>query len=273
MRLFLFACLWVFCNGLSAQPEYHLLFQARSAYCKGDTAATIRLLETQLLRYPDSTNREMVFFALGRIHAQQGDSLKAQRAYEKVLSPIVFKPGKPVPDDTCNLFFHNAYNPYLLRAEACVALAHILARNQAYTKALDLLHRAEGEFQPYRTCGNGINMYRSSLSLDYATIYLAQGKTQAAQQRLLKYFDCPDGPSMKVANALKNLLLQRYSRVEIAGIFRKAIDNIHLDANGNTVCEIKGAGMTRRNTYSSLTPDALKVQLLKNPAWKLMMDL
>jgi tetratricopeptide (TPR) repeat protein len=272
-RLALYIFLFIhICSSLMAQSEYHLIFEAQKSYCAGDTISAIRQLKAQVDRYPNATNLEAILFVLGKTCLQIGDTAAAKRYFDKAFAIESSKSPMVIIQDTCGLFEGSFYSYNWIKAETCVALSRIAAHNKKYDVALNLLARAEGDFQPFRDCGNGILMYRSNRSFDYAKVYLAKGDTLAAQQRLLEYFDCRDGNYLQVTTMLKDLLLMRHTAKEITAVFQTAINNIKKDEAGNSICIISGLGMKRTITFRDENPEKLRAHLKNDPAWKIMLE-
>lgn len=199
-----------------------LIDSARFAFCANDTLKTIAILER--IGKLDSADEFIIPAnkALAELYLLQGrkEEAKVKLLYAlkyNRINGLVFM-GKDVCDKLLNKHF-------TLRAKAdlFVVLSTVYLNEKQFDSALYYLNLADKDSLPYRSCGNGIMMYRSYLSPYFADCYLAMGDTVNAIARLLDYFMNINGNTVLLTRKLKSILLQKYSQKEITAEVRKGL--------------------------------------------------
>lgn len=229
---------------------------AKLAFCANDTLKTIAILESIERSYPTdgfilSTNK-----ALAELYLTQG---RINEAKAKLMYAITYKRTSSMgfPEkDVCDKLL-NKYIVLRTKADLCVVLSEMYMNEKRFDSALYFLNLADNEHLPYKTCGNGVMMYRSFLSPYFADCYLAMGDTTNAIARLLDHFMNINGNTVLLTRKLKSILLQKYSQKEITAEVRKGLKALtftkaeeHLDINlplfGHT---IKDFGYGKEKEY------------------------
>jgi hypothetical protein len=203
-----------------------LVDSARRAFCEKDTLRTIAILESIQKKYPTdgfvlSTNK-----ALAELYIIQG---RREEAKSKLLYALTYKNTSSLvfmQEDDCDKLL-NRHLVLTARADLCVSLSKMYLNEKQFDSSLYYLNLANGEYLPYKTCGNGMNMYRSFLSPYFADCYLAMGDTTNAITRLLSYLINMDGNTVLLARKLKPILLQKYSQKDIAKEVRKGLKELN----------------------------------------------
>ncbi|MCB0791949.1 MAG: hypothetical protein H6595_06825 [Flavobacteriales bacterium] len=199
-----------------------LIQQAEDHYCAGDTMQALRSLETYAEQYPDLATTVFVKWRLAE-HLLQSDTAGALRLMNEALAiePMF---GWVNIKDSCVLFQRRLSGS--VKADMCVEMNRIYRAMDDPQQALHCLELADTKYLPYQGCGNGMLMYKTFLSPEFAKVYLQLGDTAQAMDRLLLFLFSTDGDARPVAAMLKEILLERYTAEEIARELRKGIRNI-----------------------------------------------
>lgn len=227
---------------LAAQSEFDLINQAKRAYCSGDTLQTIRHLESYTERYPENGKAVVVSLRLSDFYI---NSKAYQSAVSKLKQALDTHPknGYFFFRDTCNLF--SEIDLAALQAEICVKLSDVFIVLGDFEQGLNFLTLADTKYLPgYGGCANGMIMYRTKLSLNFAELYLKMGDTTKAIDRLLDYFMSNEYYDKAVTQKLKTILLTHYDQRTINREIEQGIKKMKF---------IKGAGKKEPEKILCLT--------------------
>jgi len=209
-----------------SQTQYNLslIDSARVAYCKNNKEMAIHFLRQYVDAHPSITTAIIAEYRLGELLAAENRSDEAllvlQSALEKKSTGGLWS----IPKDSCGLFQSNDYDR--TKARICITISNIFETRGDEQKALHYLMLADSDYLPYQSCGNGMQTFRTGLSLTIADYYLRKADTAAAINRLLHFFLPADRYSNDVGNKLTEILLEQFSTREIVKTARSAIKNI-----------------------------------------------
>jgi len=206
-----------------SQYDLSLIDSARLAYCKNNKEMAIHFLRQYVDAYPSTTTAIMAENRLGELLANENRPEEALLVLQSALQRNPTRGYATIMEDSCGLFQSNNYQA--TKAQICVTLSKLFEVRGDEQKALHYLMLADGEYLPYN-CGNGMQTFRTSLSLTIADYYLRKADTAAAINRLLHFFLAADRYSNAVGNKLNAILLQRFSASEIVNAARSATKNI-----------------------------------------------
>ena len=190
-----------------------ILKEAAGSFCKGDTNQTIQTLEAFLAKFPNLGTTVFISKRLSDFYLAQGNTERAMVLLKAVLDdkpPI----GSLPRNNSCGLYERLHLSP--IKAESCVTLSEVYDTIGDTAAALEYLNLADTKYLPYRDCGNGMMMYRTKLSLDFADHYLHTGDTTKAIDRLIQYFLLNEGYNDAATAMLKSILLFSYSQQQIS---------------------------------------------------------
>lgn len=212
----------------SIVEEYGLavLKQAGKLFCEGDTLHTIETLENYVEKYSYTGTALLVGKRLADLYVANGDTQKAIGLLTKLLDSKPTK-GYFTYTDSCGLF--RMIDPESTKADMCVLCSKIYDSLGDHTTALEYLNFADTRYLPsYGGCANGMIMYRTKLSLDFADHYLLVRDTAKAIDRLVQYFLSNEFYEKQVTAKLKAILLQCYSPQQIEDEVNKCIRTMHI---------------------------------------------
>ncbi len=202
-----------------------MLKRAAGSFCEGDTNQTIRTLETFIATFPDLGTSLLIRRRLSDLYLAKGNTEQASDLLKTVLST---KPtmGYLLYVDSCGLYGKLDVSPN--RAECCVTLSKTYDQLGDTATALEYLNLADTKYLPYTSCGNGMRMYRTKLSLDFADHYLHAGDTSKAIDRLIQYFILNEGYNDTVTAMLRSILLLSYSQQQITAEVKNALKTMKI---------------------------------------------
>jgi tetratricopeptide (TPR) repeat protein len=202
-----------------------LIDSAKNALCKNDTIKAVKLLEKIEQLYPTDmailcTNQVLaeLYIAAGRV-----DEAKNKLLYAFYYSPVnntVY-----TKTETCNTALSDFSFPRA-KADLCVSLSRFYLNQQQFDSSLYFLNLADGDFLPYRNCGNGMISYRSYLSTCFADYYLSVSDTTKAIRRLMDFLLKTDGNTTLLTQKLKTILLSKWTQSEISQEIDKGLKKL-----------------------------------------------
>ncbi|MBL0080319.1 MAG: hypothetical protein IPP53_14790 [Bacteroidetes bacterium] len=182
-------------------------------FCEGDTLETIEYLKKFIQKFPVSGTS--VYF-MGRLAEFYFQLDQKDIAFDLSKNSLLIEPKGffYVIEDTCNFYKEIPFTK--VKADICLMISKEFEKIGNNYLALEYLNLADTEYLPHKFCGNGMNMARTKLSLDFADFYLRNGDTTKAINRLFDYFLSDEYGDVMVAKKLKSILLTKYSQKEIA---------------------------------------------------------
>lgn len=203
-----------------------LLKQAESSFCNGDTIQTIKTLENYIDKFPNLGTTLLISKKLAELYLATDNS---QLAISLLTNAIGMKPteGYLIFNDSCGLF--NGLHSESIKADICVALSKVYSLSGDNLTALKFLSLADTKYLPNSGgCANGMEMYRTKLSLDFADYYLQIGDTAKAIDRLIDFFLSDEGYDNIVAERLKSVLLLTYTQEQITDEVNNCINSMQI---------------------------------------------
>lgn len=203
-----------------------VLKQAESSFCNGDTSQTIRILENYIDKFPNIGTTLLISKRLAELYLKTDNT---ELAINLLTKTIEIKPTKGyfIYKDSCGLF--KGLDPASIKADICVTISKIYTLRGDNLTALKFLNLADTEYLPsYGGCANGMLMYRTKLSLDFADYYLQNGDTSKAIDRLINFFLSDEEYDNIVAERLKSILLLTYSQKQITDEVNNCINSMQI---------------------------------------------
>lgn len=203
-----------------------LLKQAESSFCNGDTSQTIRILENYIDKFPNIGTTLLISKRLAELYLKTDNP---ELAINLLTKTIDIKPTKGyfIYKDSCGLF--NGLDPASIKADICVTISKIYTLRRDNLTALKFLNLADTEYLPsYGGCANGMIMYRTKLSLDFADYYLQNGDTSKAIDRLIYFFLSDETYDDIVTERLKSILLLTYTQKQITDEVENCINSMQI---------------------------------------------
>lgn len=278
MYLIVFILFFGLCTAASGQRSEvnqaaaKLVDSAKMAFCGKDTLKTIAILESIEKLYPTdglviATNK-----ALAKLYAAKG---RTEEAKAKLLYGFSYKPvNYPVftNTDTCHIIL-NRHLIHCAKADVCVDLSQLYLSEKKFDSSLYYLNLADNELVPYKTCANGVFMYRSYLSSYFADYFLTIGDTAKAMVRLFNYFLKMDGDFRSLTERLRSLLLQKYSQKEITAQVRSGLKELRFEESDDHfyICltlfgyTIKEYGLGDKRLYRKFYRKHPSLKMLSDP--------
>lgn len=198
-----------------------ILKKAENSFCKRDSEQTLKLLEYYTNKFPDKATTILLSKRLSDFYIQ---SNKKDLAISTLTRALSLKPKGDILfyKDTCGLYNKLDYSS--IKADICVDLCNIYISLGNNSTALYYLKLADTKYLPtYGGCANGMIMYKTKLSLNFADFYLMVGDTTKAVDRLLEFFLSDEAFSDKVTDKLKSILLTTYTQKQITDEVNKGI--------------------------------------------------
>jgi len=129
--------------------------------------------------------------------------------------------------DKCGLY--SGLDPSSIKADICVTLSKAYFLLDDNSTALEYLKLADTKYLPsFGGCANGMIMYKTKLSLDFADYYLLTGDTLKAIDRLIEFFLSNERYDDMVTAKLKSILLLKYSQKEITAEINSGIETMRI---------------------------------------------
>ena len=203
-----------------------VLKQAECSFCNGDTSQTIKTLENYIDNFPSIGTTLLISKRLAELYLATDNS---QLAISLLTKAIEIKPTKGyfIYMDSCGLY--NGLDPASIKADICVSLSKIFASLGDKLTASEYLNLADTKYLPsYGGCANGMIMYKTKLSLDFADYYLLTGDTTKAIDRLMEFFLSNEPYDDKVTAKLKSILLLSYSQQQITTEINNGIKTMRI---------------------------------------------
>jgi tetratricopeptide (TPR) repeat protein len=203
-----------------------ILKQAESFFCKGDTIQTIKTLENYIDQFPNLGTTLLVSKRLAELYLATD---KSELAISLLTKMIDIKPikGYYICKDNCGLY--NGLDHSTIKADLCVILSKTYTLRGDNLTALQFLNLADTKYLPsYGGCANGMIMYKTKLSLDFADLYLLTGDTTKAIDRLIEYFLSNESYDDIVTNKLKSILLLSYSQPQITTEINNGLNTMRI---------------------------------------------
>lgn len=234
-RYFFLALLVCLCsNALQAQQHglRGLVAQAQQSICQGDTSMAIESLRQAAAQYPDEAMILSVYKVLAELYTGSGQMDQARQA---LMAGLRLRPhqGTAMPDTLyCPAAPYINYS-YRSRADLCAGLSDLYKREGKEDSCYYYLIMADNLIASYGDCGNAIEAYRGELSIRMADHFTSVGDTVAAINCLLDNFLKPDVRGPAITQKLADLLLTRYSALQIKEHIDRASNNIRIEKKGN----------------------------------------
>ena len=254
--------------------ELELIHKAAVSLCSNDTLRTIELMESYISEYGGPESDLGPYNTLGNIYYfGLHDTINAVRVWKLGLDA-----GR---SNYFNSFIHKCGLSKLAyqranKADICVELARHFTHIGEYDEALAYLQLADTDHLPtYGGCANGMIMYRTMLTLHFATTFLAKGDTTHAMQRLVEYFLSWESYSDDVTLLLRDVLLKYHTQSQINDEVRQAIKTLTIVKRPNSDTEqarftLFGHSTT---TYSSGTIRQARRSIREHPNIRLLQGL
>lgn len=180
-----------------------------------DTLAAARLIDDFISQTGDDSLSTDASFRAGQVYY----ALKRKEEAKRILLSGVNNKWKL----QCWITDHEAASPYVARAGMYQLLHQIAVEENELPLALQYLLKADQEFINYKEAGPGIAFYRGCISKPLIDLYARIGDTSKAIQRgvehMMQLFCHAD-------DALRDLLLARYTAKQIDAEFRRAINAV-----------------------------------------------
>ncbi len=215
--------------------SYDMLKQAENSFCNGDTSKTIEILEKYIEKSPQSRTTILISKKLSEFYIAKDKKKEAIALLTKALEV------EPINDQPIYNKLYRGLDPNSVEADICLSLSKMLASLGDNLGALKYIHLADTKYLPtYGGCANGMIMYKTKLSLDFADQYLLMGDTTKAIDRLMAFFLSDEHYNKEVTAKLKSILLFSYSQKQIKkeinnGIKRMKIVEMQEDESENTL--------------------------------------
>lgn len=203
-----------------------ILKQAEGSFCNGDTSQTIQIFENYIDKFPNIGTTLLISKKLAELYLATD---KTELAISLLTKTIELKPTKGyfIYKDSCGLY--SGLDPASIKADICVTLSKIYTLRGDNLNALEFLNLADTKYLPsYGGCANGMIMYKTKLSLDFADHYLLTGDTTKAIDRLIEFFLSNEPYDDIVTDKLKSLLLLSYSQQQITTEINNGIKTMRI---------------------------------------------
>lgn len=213
-------------NDTTISYGYRILKDAANSFCKGDTSQTIKILEKYIEKFPNNGTTILISKRLAELYFTSG---KTKQAIALLTKAFAIKPtnGCYIYKDSCGLFTGLDYAS--IQAEICVTLSKIYTSLGDNATALKYLNLADTKYLPsYGGCANGMIMYKTKLSLDFADYYMLTGDTTKAIDRLIDFFLSNESYDDKVTAKLKSILRLSYSQQQITTEINNGIKTMRI---------------------------------------------
>lgn len=210
-----------------------ILKQAEHSFCDGDTSQTIKTLENYIDKFPNIGMTLLISKRLAELYLATD---KSQLAVSLLTKAIEIKPaeGYFIYKDRCGLY--NGLDPASIKADICVTLSKIYTFREDNLIALEFLNLADTKYLPsYGGCANGMIMYKTKLSLDFADYYMLTGDTSKAVDRLINFFLSDESYDNIVTEKLKAVLLLSYTQKQITDEVNNCIKSMQIIHTTNIV--------------------------------------
>lgn len=206
-----------------------ILRQAEQSFCQGDTSQTVNILENYSRDYPALGITLLVNKRLAEFYALDGNTEGAMTLLTQSLEARP-REGYLRYKDSCGLF--TKLDPASTKADICVAISKIYDSLGDSQAALNFLDLADNKYLPdYGGCANGMIMYKTNLSLDFADHYMQAGNPDKALDRLFEYFLSNEGYDYKVTAKLKSILLLTYTQKQITKEINRGLKKMSIVKN------------------------------------------
>lgn len=227
--------IFVFCAIKSfAQYGIGIIDSINRSFCNKDTIKTIEYLELYSSRYPENIATCLVNLKLAEfyMHTKHNDIALNKLTIALQLNPNIGYPYYEKKEgDTCGLIYWQ--KTLTVKADICIKLSELFENMGNKQKALEYLDSAYDKYLPYKSCGTGMMLFRTSLSIKYAEFHLRNRDTLKAEKCLFEH--CLSG-TREVMEKLKEVLQSRYTRLQIQKEIKNGIAKLR-KAKKQIYCE------------------------------------